>query len=313
MNGPRDEEPGWTAPDSGFLLGQARVALRSCSEWSAEEERALAERVLRATTRARPSWRGELRLFSGFVRRRLMESPGLRLIAASLLLHFLALPVLAYLTLLHERPPRFVIRIEPPPQGETPAAVADLEDPLAPATADARSREALVNALARSRFVLQTRGANAPLLEARPGDSSELRGLVARSRGLRGAGREASLEGSAELADASALALALHAQTLLDRFVLERQRCASWSTLLFLLERRASAADAADPADRLVLAALERARSLGLADTPAGAAAGSSLDAPLSEREFVDLAAAAERAGCAGDPRVRAWCEWRGR
>ena len=60
----------------------------------------VAQAVLRATTRADLTWRGDLRLVGQFLRRRLAQSPPLRAVAALLLMQVLLAPgVLAFLAL----------------------------------------------------------------------------------------------------------------------------------------------------------------------------------------------------------------------
>lgn len=63
------------------------------------EDAVLVARILATTTREDLSWSGDLRLVGGFLRDRLRSSRLLRFVAASLLLHLIALPVLAYYTL----------------------------------------------------------------------------------------------------------------------------------------------------------------------------------------------------------------------
>jgi len=55
----------------------------------------LTARVLDCTTREDLTWRGDVRLYGRYLRGRLAESAWLRLAAASLLLHLLALPAVA--------------------------------------------------------------------------------------------------------------------------------------------------------------------------------------------------------------------------
>jgi hypothetical protein len=85
---------------------------------------AVVERVLARTSREDLSIGGDLRLLRGFVHERLRASVVLRLVAASLLVHVMALPVLAWVLLVQE-PKGPLITFEPP----HPPAVEDAEEP----------------------------------------------------------------------------------------------------------------------------------------------------------------------------------------
>lgn len=76
----------------------------------------LAQTILQRTTREDLSWRGDSREVLRYLRGRLSASPALRLLAASLLLHLLAMPVLAVALVwqLREAPRGLVLSIEPP-------------------------------------------------------------------------------------------------------------------------------------------------------------------------------------------------------
>ena len=78
------------------VLAQARVEARAAPDWSPIREGALVGRVLSQTTREDLSWRGDLRLVAGFIRERLAASPILKVVAASLLVHLIALPVVGW-------------------------------------------------------------------------------------------------------------------------------------------------------------------------------------------------------------------------
>jgi len=94
--------------DLEIFLADCRRVLRADS--TASDLDGLTSRVLDRTTREDLSLRGDLRLVGGFVRRRLRSSVWMRLVAASLLLHLLALPVLALYAFVFE--PRFTLRFE---------------------------------------------------------------------------------------------------------------------------------------------------------------------------------------------------------
>ena len=72
---------------SGFEAGEAK---------GSPSDAQLVERILSRTTREDLSWRGDLALYGRHLRSRLASSLWLRLAAASLLLHLIALPALAY-------------------------------------------------------------------------------------------------------------------------------------------------------------------------------------------------------------------------
>jgi hypothetical protein len=75
----------------------------SSAQTSADEDLTpLTARVLDCTTREDLTWRGDLSLYGRYLHRRLAESAWLRLAAASLLLHLLALPAVAVYLLVVE-------------------------------------------------------------------------------------------------------------------------------------------------------------------------------------------------------------------
>ena len=82
-----------------LFLGHCRSAAESvdAAPDSSGSSGRLAERILARTTREDLGWRGDWRLLRGFVGQRLRSSGVLRFAAASLLVHLLALPVLAWL------------------------------------------------------------------------------------------------------------------------------------------------------------------------------------------------------------------------
>lgn len=107
--------------------------LTACRRDLADEQREdevgarrLAGRVLARTTREDLSWRADLGLVSGFVRRRLRDSLLLRLVAASLVVHLIAAPmVLAYFAFFAPR--QLDLKYEPRVEHSLP------EDPVEPA------------------------------------------------------------------------------------------------------------------------------------------------------------------------------------
>lgn len=115
------------AEELRHFLATCRSALGEDEALAAADEvgrRRIVDGVLTRTTREDLSWRGDLGVVMRFVRRRLADSMGLRVVAASLLVHLIAGPaVLAYFAFFAEQP--FIIKFEMP---EEPYP----EDPVEP-------------------------------------------------------------------------------------------------------------------------------------------------------------------------------------
>lgn len=281
----------------------------------ARQEARFVSRVLALTTRQDLSWRGDLRLALDFLRARLRASPALRLVAASLALHLVAGPVVAY-WILHEKAPAKGITVHV----ELPA-----EDPFGPEVPEealgdselvrlARAREAHENAEARERFVLEQRGPTAPVV-ALPADAPlALRLLAERARFLRAPRAvppsdepEPPAPGAEPAREALELALWLEAA--LDRRVLVKRSAPALSEIA----QRLSAHLASDAFERswpgtaaLGRAALARARALGAMEGEKSPGAASVPGADWSRA----LAEAGVEAGLGADPLWRAWVEW---
>ena len=107
---------------------------------ASETSGALAESILNRTTREDLSWRGDLHLITGFVRRRLTSgSVWTKLVAASLIVHLTALPILGFM-LLTETPERhfnlFLEKpVDPPFEENLPEPTREV-DSLEPTPAD---------------------------------------------------------------------------------------------------------------------------------------------------------------------------------
>lgn len=103
------------SPDEGASTEHERLRafVEACREVTGDvgELGELTERALSMTTREDLSWRGDLRVLTGFVREGVRSSVMLRLAAASLLLHIAALPVVA-LFILTEDPVVPEFRVE---------------------------------------------------------------------------------------------------------------------------------------------------------------------------------------------------------
>lgn len=294
-------------------LAHAGEELRAGSRWSARQEARLVSRVLGRTTRQDPSWRGDVRLLFAFLRARLRASPAFRLVVASLVLHLVGAPALAY-WILRERVPerRFTLHVELPaeepfasesgPRGDEPPDADDLERL-------ARRREARENALARTRYLLTERGPSAPLSELPPGAPRELVLLAARAHCLRTRSPVVGAAPEEHTPEPSQLALALWVEAELDRLALgvaTSSALPSACSRLVELSSDARLAGRAPGTSALLKAALARAVALGLVDGPPPPSA----PALLSPEWFAALAAAGREAGIAEEPLWRAWLAW---
>jgi hypothetical protein len=90
----RDPEAARRIAELELFLGRVRGLGLEASEGDSPEP--LVERILSRTTREDLSWRGDLSLWAGYMRRRLSESGWMKVAAASLLVHLIALPALAF-------------------------------------------------------------------------------------------------------------------------------------------------------------------------------------------------------------------------
>lgn len=94
-------------------VSELRVGFASEEQAEHASER-LADSILAQTTREDLSWRGDLRLVSSFVRRGLSRSVWTKLVAASLIIHISALPILGYMLLVETPERHFNIFLEKP-------------------------------------------------------------------------------------------------------------------------------------------------------------------------------------------------------
>lgn len=267
-------------------IDDLRLFLAQLGEWArygeqaapAPTQRALERRVLARTTREDLSRWGDLGLALRFVGARLRASGALRLAAASLLLHLLALPVVAWMV--WSSPPAPArIWFEPPalpsepPYGEgqpepelSPQAPAVDDAAVLEALAKDREREQLVqDSLRWARWVLGQR--SAPALPARAAGEGELAGLVRLRAERLAEGRAADPGTAGPGPGADGVVRALWAELLLDALVLGAEPPAALeSALLALLpEPDGTPADPlARAAARLEAAALARAEAYGV-------------------------------------------------
>lgn len=283
-------------PDRPADLSGVRRALTALPGWSARRERAFHARVLARTTRQDPSWRGDVRLMLDFLARRLESSPALRLVAAALVLHLAAFPVVALMAW-QARPPAPQPRITfDLPSGAPFAEPEEIPDaPWSPAVAAARRAEASENAIARARFTLAR--LEAPVLAPAAAPPAPVRWLERRASGLRT--HEWDIPRLA--VGATLLERALAVEVALDEWI--------WTggpaprEALEHLEA-ARAAVGATPGAELARLALERGRAYGLLDCEAPPAAGE----PCSAAWRAALARAGEATGLASEPAWQAWC-----
>ncbi len=215
------------------VVERARRELRDPEHDAAAD--ALVGRVLARSTRRRPGWTGDFVLIADFVADRCRESRLVRIVAASLLLHLAALPILAWYALGEEEEvPSITILPELPatPFGEErePLSNEVIAEPpldfLDPEAAAAPDPEDADNARRRSRFLLQSlpgawRSMPGPVLAGLRPTTEAGRVLEARSFGW--AGDWSSLEGLLEErhgSGGSRVSTVLLVEALIDRALL---------------------------------------------------------------------------------------------
>jgi hypothetical protein len=293
-------------------LLRVRAALGDFADESPSLDHALAERVLEQTTREDLSWRGDWRMVARFVSGGMRSSLTLRLVAASLILHLLALPVLAVVLVLQLRESRPVwqINYEPALVEELPLKPSPREpqrelvrepEPEPPGPLSSKlERTTRSERTERARRELLEHGA--PALSPLAGAGRIERLLDARSRNLSQSGMDRGL--SAPDANAQALELALWAELLMDDWLLSARSDPR------LAEALARLIEAPNGAAQLVRRALDRASSLGFqpADQPAWVEASK----PAFDRAwFVALQqACAEQGLPAANPTLVNWLAW---
>ena len=316
-------------PTCAARLGELDRLLETCRAAARERDaqparaRHLAERVLAATTRADPTWRGDVRLLGGFLGGRLRSSRVLRFAAASLVAHLVALPVFAWLAFREPPPERhFQTGIEhreprlpdgPMEPERTPRFVDPEPDPrLIEADlrtdAERRSDAAVVRRAQRTWLRASPPPPGGPEAPADP----LARLLWARARILRGQSPPPAETTPGR--GAGALELSIAAEALLDHRVLSGERTAE---LDVVLARLAHADSAADRPERVLRAlALARASSAGVLRAPDERAVQSllaSLDLPTHpapEAWARELQEAVRGRGRASEAAGAAWSGW---
>jgi len=255
-------------------LQRVGAALASLALEDPAADRALAARILERTTREDLSWRGDWREVARYVRGGLKSSRALRLLAASVLLHLLALPVLAVALVLHLREARqpWTLSYEQAaaelPQSQVAQErrhelVREPEPELPGPLSSDPERPTRKERLEHARRELLLRGAPPALRPQTPTAGGA--GIAARvdqlldARGQRLALSGGDPEPGEPAIDAPQLELALWAELLLDDWVLSGR---SDPRLASALERLDGAAHGSATA-RLARHAQERAASLG--------------------------------------------------
>ncbi len=242
------------------------LADQDSTELTPLRESRLVGRILSRTTREDLSWRGDWNLWRRFLLERFHNSNALRVVAASLLVHLLALPFFG--TQIFKSPEKpVVLKFEP---ADSASLEPPAQEPFEPLTETGSSVASIDNALRRGRYLLsRTSPLQVPAREALEGAPLEIRLLGERSHGLGTNGAEGEVshwvKEAEELESADALQTALWAEVLLDGYCLRNEQPAG---LAFVLSRLASFADQANgssPAlESLVDLALSRASSYGL-------------------------------------------------
>jgi hypothetical protein len=266
----RPEDARRLAELEGFIA-RCRAAGEQLEAFAPGRQRSLVERVLARTTREDLSWRGDLRLFGGFVLQRLRTSPALRLAAASLLVHLFALPLLAWYGLARldqEREPviRFAPLLPDPAFEERRERAPVVESrPLDPLEVELELSERdpalyVANSLAWARYQLEPAPPELPAERADEGSAAAI------LRGRRRVLAERTAELPAGLAETrgpgAALAeRALDCELLLDLALVGAARPARLEAALRTL---AGGRLPADASGLLAAAALARAESYGM-------------------------------------------------
>lgn len=249
------------------FLGRLRGACDRADALHAEREGSLVERVLARTTREDLSWRGDLRLLRGWVAGRLRASPVLRVLAASLLVHLLALPILAWYGFVREGAEQPSIRVEPPPlppfeeagdEGLAPVTELPAEPELDFELSESDPALYVENSLSWARLRLAD---GAPRFPDSPSAGEGRLAALLRERSRTLAGRAPRPVPSASSQPASLLERALVCELLLDRALVSSRVPAELEpALLALCDTRLPAGEQG----LVAAAALARAESYGM-------------------------------------------------
>ncbi len=295
------------------------ATLREGDRQALAMEGRLVERLLQATRAALPqeatgqdpSWRGDLRLIRGYLGERLAHSPLLRLAAASLLVHLIAVPAVLAYVYLEKRAPEVMLGFERAPdpepfEADLPAEpevmeALDLDGlaPLAAANAMAWDRVQLTEALDSGQVPETGQGTGASAtVPVIPG--TLLAWLSLRAEQItRGAAIPSLLSDTALEGREGELLRVVAIETWLDAMALGGSTAPDLRQALASLARVEPAGAAGQ---RLAARALARAAAYGLPVEPSSAGLGAEERrlGPLEQDWAGDLRAAAEAAGLPG-------------
>ncbi len=123
----RDPASKETLEDLERFIADCRASLADEQVSASTSE--LERDILAATTREDLRLRGDLRLVGSFVRQSLRSSMLLRVVAASLLLHIAALPVLAFISFLQPKAPETLVTFDGPRDPAALPYAAGVEEP----------------------------------------------------------------------------------------------------------------------------------------------------------------------------------------
>ena len=289
------------------FLQRTRHALEQPADAGAN---ALAERILAQTTREDLSVRHDWVLLTRFVTRRFRASRVLRVAAASLLLHLVAVPVLAYYALMAPDPEPFHLSVESlqelPFDDPAPEESGEVSWDEAAELPDATQFSALdlntSNALNWARYSLRQGAPSGDLACGHPVTEA----LRERARRIMGGMNEAPRQRSAE-GDVGAVLQVLRVEMMLDRYVVHGRSDGLEAALAGLAD--SSSEGSVRTLEELCL---QRAQAYGLgtrlADQEA-LAASLAPGAPLA-REWVLALERALPGVLAGDETGRAWLAW---
>lgn len=281
---------GMTADDAGdwgAFVDELRAESRLDEVELRRDAARVAEAVLDRTVREDLGWRGDLRLVTGFVRRRLRSSVLLRVAAASLLVHLVALPVLAVYRIITAEPERdgFVVDFEKPdelPFAEPLEEALPLDDDVALPELESLDAPSLAaqNERNADRWSVFRRGEELRSVAEFAWDSALERRLAARASAL--------LDGGAPRGDVTVggdLERLLRVEEHLDALLFGGVARHDAADLAWLVEQAAGD----PPRAALAAAALARAARYGVA-LPAGADAAIARFGDADFAPFADLA-----------------------
>lgn len=292
--------PGSLADERGEQADYARslgAALRQGDQGAGNDPRWI-EQLLSATRAVQPgpgvrgrtsdpSWRGDLALVRGYLGERLAHSPLLRLAAASLLVHLIAVPAVLAYVYLEKRQPELMLGFEKAPdphpfEADLPEVAEALEAfdldgeaPLAAANAKAWDRAQLAEVWEAGELPLSGERIGMPALDAEAGAGLEdwlaLRvrqvadwaqtGGAAAIEALDPGHLQAAASAARGGSPLSALTLLVAIEVHLDRFAMGLPLPASWEDSLAVLAKNPVPGQAGS---ELMARTLDRSRAYGL-------------------------------------------------